>query len=57
MNIPSSWWLNHPFEKYDRQNGWKSVPNFRGENSKNLWNHHLGILKGGGDSRDSPNLP
>ena len=34
------WWLNHPFEKYARQNGF-IFPNFRGENSKNIWNHHL----------------
>ncbi len=34
-------WTN-PSEKYDRQNGF-IFPNFRGENSKNIWNHHLDI--------------
>ena len=29
----------NPFEKYDRQIGF-IFPKFRGENSKNLWNHH-----------------
>ena len=32
-------WTN-PFEKYARQNG--HLPQHRGENSKNIWNHHLG---------------
>ena len=31
----SSWWLNHPFEKYARQNGF-IFPNFRGEHKKYL---------------------
>ena len=37
-------WTN-PFEKYARQIGsWN--PNFRGKNSKNVWNrHHLGIYE------------
>ncbi len=39
-------WTN-PFEKYARQNGF-IFPNFRGENSKNIWNHHpvdlLGVI-------------
>ncbi len=29
----------NPSEKYARQNGF-TFPNFRGENSKNMWNHH-----------------
>ena len=31
-------WTN-PFEKYERQNGWKSSPSF-GVNIKSVWNHH-----------------
>ena len=31
----SSWWLNHPSEKYARQIG-LVFPNFRGENTKCL---------------------
>ena len=31
----SSWWLNHPSEKYARQNGF-IFPNFRGENKTYL---------------------
>ena len=26
-DVSSSWWLNHPFEKYDRQNG--NLPQLR----------------------------
>ena len=36
----TSWWLNHPFEKYDRQNGF-IFPKFRGENKKYLEQNHL----------------
>jgi len=31
----TGWWLDHPFEKYARQNGF-IFPNFRGENQKYL---------------------
>ena len=34
--IKTSWWLNHLFEKYARQNGF-IFPNFRGENKKMSW--------------------
>ena len=37
----SSWWLNHPFEKYARQIG--SFPQVGGK-IKNIWNHHLDLL-------------
>ena len=33
----TSWWLNHPSEKYDRQIG--SSPQGSGVNIKNVWNH------------------
>ena len=36
--IESSWWLNHPFEKYARQIG--SFPQV-GVKITNVWNHHL----------------
>ena len=36
----SGWWLNHPFEKYARQNG--NLPQI-GVKIKNIWNHHLVI--------------
>ena len=42
-NPQTSWWLNHPFEKYDRQHGF-IFPNFRGENKKYLSCHHLANL-------------
>ncbi len=32
----TGWWLNHPSEKYARQNGF-IFRNFRSENSKNVW--------------------
>ena len=35
LRILSGWWLNHPSEKYARQNGF-IFPNFRGENKKSL---------------------
>ena len=39
----SGWWLNHPSEKYARQNGF-IFPNVRGENKKYLSCHHLEIV-------------
>ena len=30
----SSWWLNHPFEKYERKSTWIISPRIRGEKSK-----------------------
>ena len=40
----TSWWLNQPIWKIcASQNEWKSSPIFRGENSKDIWNHHLDI--------------
>ncbi len=35
--ISTGWWLNHPFQKYARQNG--SFPQI-GVKIKNIWNHH-----------------
>ena len=42
----TGWWLNQPpFEKYARQNGWKSSPIF-GVNIKYIWDcHHLEKIK------------
>ena len=37
------WWLNQPFEKYDRQNGF-IFPNFRGWKNKYLSCHHLATI-------------
>ena len=34
-HLVTSWWLSHPFEKYDRQNGF-TFPNFRDENKTYL---------------------
>ena len=34
----TSWWLNHPVEKYARQNGSSPQVGFK---IKNVWNHHL----------------
>ena len=36
----SGWWLNHPSQKYARQNG--NLPQI-GVKIKNVWNHHLDI--------------
>ena len=41
--IFSSWRLDHPFEKYDRQNGF-IFPNFRCENNKYLSCHHSVLI-------------
>ena len=38
FEIFSSWWLNHPFEKYE--SNWKSSPS-RGWKWTNVWNHYL----------------
>ena len=35
----TGWWLNHPFEKYARQNG--NLPQFSGWKLPKFWNHHL----------------
>ncbi len=39
----TSWWLNQPIWKIcNRQIGsFPQVIIYRGENSKNIWNHHL----------------
>jgi len=42
-NSITSWWLNHPFEKYDRQIG-SSPQGFLGENKKDLSCHQLDDL-------------
>ena len=39
-NFIPGWWLNQPIWKNMSQHGF-IFPNFRGENSKNVWNHHL----------------
>ena len=41
LMLLTSWWLNHPFEKYISQIG--SFPQV-GVKIKNIWNHHPGLI-------------
>ena len=38
--IDRRWFFTNPFETYARRNGF-IFPKVRGENSKNIWNHHV----------------
>ena len=55
----TSWWLNHPFEKYEPQFG--SIPQV-GLKIKNVWNHHTDdvtapLFFGSGRHRTSVTFP
>ena len=56
IQINPSWWLNHPFEKYARQNG-SIFSNFRGEKKKYLKpppsldpKYYMGVSKNMGEN-------
>ena len=50
----ASWWLNQPQLKNMSQNGF-IFPKLRGENSKNIWNHHLAWVENGWPHDESTN--